>query len=908
VADAGEQTGDSARAVIALRRLTELDPASAASYWLRIGSLEMKQFHVHKADDALRRSLEIDPASSRAWRLRAQLTAILGRAGELTACLIQLIRHNSFTLDDLVVLAGYDPYIADPARLGATQRATSDATLLLLAQAREEFNADRRADAEKLLIKLVSMQPSNWEAQGLLGEQYAAQQGQKFMKWHAALPPGADDQPRIWLARGLFLRGRNEPHQASRCFWETVVREPELLIATEQLGQTLLACGELELGRQFLHRAKRMQQIVNFALQMDERQNWNRATALIDDLSAIGRIWEAWAWSILQVEALPRDERAVSRCRSLERRLSRDLPRTDPDTLPGREFEWPQWGPPRWSELTFDPVRAEFDSSSSRIGFVDEGQKVGLDFEYISGLSSEDRGHFIYETTGGGAAALDFDGDGWVDLYFAQGGAWPVAVATAPRDALFRNQQGSRFEDVTNSSRIVETGYSQGVAAGDYDNDGFPDLYVANIGCNRLFRNNGDGTFADVTESANLRDEAWTSSCAMADLNGDGLPDLFDVNYVQGKEIFTTLCHNQRNEPLVCRPTVFEPALDRVALNRGNGTFATLQEEVGLNLPEGRGLGLIIADFNDDRQLDVFVANDQGANHLLINLQSSPEGPLMFREEAHLLGVAVDRVGVSKAGMGIAAGDVNRDGRLDLFVTTFANENKLLYLSQPDGSYVDCAQASGLRESTFPFLGFGTQFLDADLDGLLDLVILNGHIDEFPNQGQSYRMRPQFFRGLPAGRFGELKANQTGPFFDEERLGRSLSMLDWNRDGLVDFVATYLDGPVALVTNTTRGAGNSLRLKLVGTVSSRDAIGTCVRVTPRQGDAELRSFLVGGDGYESSCERLIQVGVSASEHVDRLEIDWPSGMISVFHDVPCQMTWLAIEGAVQLQSLLRPPP
>ncbi|HEY3968846.1 MAG TPA: CRTAC1 family protein, partial [Planctomycetaceae bacterium] len=759
------------------------------------------------------------------------------------------------------------------------------------------------AAAEQHLNTLVAARPTSREAQGLLGEIYSERPGEEFLRWHSALPADADADSRVWLARGLFLRVQGDNHAACRCFWEALQREPELLKATVQLGQTLLACGESALGNQFLHRGKLMQQIVNAADQMGERQTWSRATALIDNLEATGRLWEAWAWCVLQADAFPHDRKVGARRTRLEWRLSPGLPQTAPDVVPGRDFTWTQWSLPDWTKFASMRVAVKSTATPSNIRFVDEAQQSGLNFEYVGGKTAGAREHFIFETTGGGVAVLDFDGDGWADLYFAQGGAWPVVAETAPRDALFRNQRGLRFEDVTGNSEIIETGYSQGVTAGDYDNDGFPDLYVANIGRNRLFHNNGDGTFADVTQSAGLQDEAWTTSCAMADLNGDGYPELFDVNYVQGTEIFTTLCHNQRNEPLVCRPTVFEPALDRVALNLGNGTFASLQQEAGLNLPEGRGLGLIVADFNDDRKLDVFVANDQGANHLLINLQSSPEDPLTFREEAHPLGVAVDRDGLSKAGMGIAAGDVNRDGRLDLFVTTFANENKLLYLSQPDGSYVDSTQVSGLRESTFPFLGFGAQFLDADLDGLLDLVILNGHIDEFPIQGQSYRMRPQFFRGLPAGRFGELKAGQTGAFFDEERLGRGLSTLDWNRDGLVDFVATHLDGPVALVTNSTQDAGNSLKLKLVGTVSSRDAIGARVRVTPREGDAELRGFLAGGDGYESSSERFIQFGLGARESVDRLEIDWPSGMTSVFQHVACQTTWLAIEGDSSLRPL-----
>jgi hypothetical protein len=226
----------------------------------------------------------------------------------------------------------------------------------------------------------------------------------------------------------------------------------------------------------------------------------------------------------------------------------------------------------------------------------------------------------------------------------------------------------------------------------------------------------------------------------------------------------------------------------------------------------------------------------------------------------------------------------------------------MLYLSQPDGSYLDSAREAGLRGATFDLLGFGTQFLDADLDGALDLVVLNGHIDDVRSLGRSYHMRPQIFRGLPGPRFVELAAGQAGSFFDEKRLGRALATLDWNRDGLLDFVATDLEGPVALATNKTESAGHSLRLKLVGTTSSRDAVGARLRIVPAAG-GEFYGQVTAGDGYESSSERLIQVGVGALDKVERVEIEWPSGLMSGFDEVPCREVWLAVEGASRLTPL-----
>jgi tetratricopeptide (TPR) repeat protein len=906
LADAAEQSEDRSQAVAALTRLAEIDLPNAGTHWMRIGGLEMKRYRIHEAGQALRRSLEFNPGQVGALRLRAQLTGVLGHSQELTDCLMQLIQHEAFRLDDLVVLAGYDPYISDPAGVESIRRESTDDCLALLALAREALNAQRTAEAERDLRKLVACEPALWEAQALLGEIYVERPGGEFLDWHAALSADADSCSRIWLTRGLWLRGRGELDRACRCFWEAVRREPEVLKSTMQLGQTLSLCGETGLGQQVLLRAKRMQQIVNVADQIGERQRWSRASALIDDLEATGRLWEAWAWCTVAAQAVPHEPAFAARRSALSRRLAPGLPRTLPEAVPGRDFDWSRFALPDWSAYGPEPVALNPVEAPSRIRFVDQARELGLTFEYTSSNAPGGLGHHIFETTGGGVAALDFDGDGWIDLYFAQGGSWPVIAGAGPHDALFRNQGGVRFDDVTVLSGIVEDSYSQGVAAGDFDNDGFADLYVANIGRNRLFHNNGDGTFTDVTDSAGLKDEAWTSSCAIADLNGDGFPDLFDVNYVEGQEVFTVACVGPRGEPLVCRPTVFEPALDRVALSLGDGRFVEMGDEAGLNLPYGRGLGLIVADFNEDRKLDVFVANDQGANYLLINQQSGAGGSLRFSDRAHRVGVALDRDGLSKAGMGIAAGDVNGDGRLDLFVTTFARENKVLYLSQPDGLYVDGTFEAGLRSPTYEFLGFGTQFLDADLDGRLDLLILNGHIDEFEHEGMGYRMRPQLFHGRPGSRFVELSADEAGSFFGVKRLGRGLATLDWNRDGLLDFVATYLEGSAALGTNQTRAAGHALRLKLVGASSSRDAIGARLRIVLAEGK-ETHVQLTAGDGYESCNERLVHVGVGSRDKVERLEIEWPSGMMSVFEDVTCQETWLAIEGASRLRMLRRDP-
>jgi len=901
-AAAAEAAGCHDDAVIAYERLANLDIADAGRHWLRVGALEMQRFHIRFADDALARVLAIDPCNVDALRLRAQLSGIMGRSRDLTKCLIGLIQARSFTLDDLIVLGTGNAFISNESLARSIIDQDPGTSLVLLSRARAALNDNQSDQAAVLLRQLVDAYPESWEAQSLLGEIYSTRPGAEFMNWHAGLAPAADSDSRIWLVRGLWLQARGDCRQACRCFQESVCREPESLTATVQLGQALMCVGEASLGAEFLQRGRLLESISALVTQIRERRDLSLVRELSTALAEAGRLWEAWAWCSLAAAGAPADPGAAAGLQSLAARLAPDLARTLPAALPGRAFDWTQFPLPDWSRCRPDDGSSAPAARLAEIRFVDESQPAGLAFTYVNGDDPATPGRRIFETLGGGVAALDYDGDGWTDLYFPQGGTWPVVAGAGPRDVLFRNRRGVRFDDVTGFTGIIEEGFSQGVAAGDFDNDGFPDLYVANIGCNRLFHNNGDGTFADVTAAAGIADDAWTVSCAIADLNGDGLPDLFDVNYLGGSEIFTAICTDERGLPRVCRPTMFEPALDRVALNLGDGSFAPLQSEAGLDLPRGMGLGLVVADFNGDRRPDVFVANDQAPNYLLAGDKPGAGSGLKFRDEGHLRGLALDNTGNARASMGVAAGDVNHDGRVDLFVTNFSQESDVLYLSQPDGSYADNSAAAGLRAATFDLLGFGAQFFDADLDGLLDLVALNGHIDNFTSAADGHRMRAQFFRGLPGPRFGEVGADRAGSFFGVKRLGRGLATLDWNRDGLVDFVATDLEAPVALGTNRSQRAGQALCLKLIGATSSRDAVGARLRIV-RESGSELWRHVTAGDGYESCNERLIHVGVGQVDRIERLEIDWPSGRSSKFEHVSCGTQWIVVEGAARLAAV-----
>ncbi len=901
LADAASRNGEADRSQAALETVARLAPDDAHSLCLQLGGRWMANNQIRPAIRALNLATIASPQHPQPYRLLAQIYGVIGHRRGVVQSLIELLKRKDFTRNDLIVLSSVNPAVDDPTRLQSILKADPTNKSPLLSLVMQELDKNRVETAKQYLIEITTADPENAEAQGILGELYADFQPEAVLDWQRRLLPAVEGDSRIWLARGKWLNLIGQSPAAVRCLHEAFLREPENLSAVTLLGQLLKSLGDVELGNAFTERARRLQRVIDLSERMKDPRGNESLLPMIEELEATGRLWEAWGWCIAYAQVMPRRNEIVDSARErLAAQLRFDLPRTNPATMPGIHSNWDRYPFPVWSELQSRPVKTSpiAEPSSSTIRFEDRSESAQLDFRYVN-TAAQESGHKIYETMGAGIAVLDYDRDGWPDLYFPQGKPLPLEGADGPSDALYRNRSGEHYLSVTESAGIHETTYSQGVAAGDYDNDGFPDIYVANLGRNRLYHNNGDGTFEDVTDAAGIQQRVWTVSCAIADLNGDGLPELFDVNYVQGKELLTATCYDQQRRPVVCRPTVFDPVLDTVSLNRGDGRFEEIQNEAGLDLPQGMGLGLVIADYNDDDRLDVFIANDMTANFLLINESTGPNEPLRFRDEAFLRGVALDVNGLAQACMGVACADVNRDRRPDLFITNFARESNTLYLSQPGGLYQDQTQTAGLRKPSFEPLGFGTQFLDADRDGWFDLVVMNGHIDEFV--GEPFRMPAQFFRGQPNGRFAELKGTEAGSLFEALRLARGLARLDWNRDGRTDFIATDLEKPVLLAENVTVVPNHSFRLKLAGTLSSRDAIGAKVTVVVNPGDERVCQ-LTAGDGYESSNERVLEIGVGSAESVARVEIRWPSGTKSSFSNVQCNQNWFAIEGRAALIS------
>lgn len=480
---------------------------------------------------------------------------------------------------------------------------------------------------------------------------------------------------------------------------------------------------------------------------------------------------------------------------------------------------------------------------------------------------------------GSGVGWLDFDRDGWPDLFCCQGAAWPSRPENdlSRSDQLYRNRQG-RFENITLPCRLRNFGYSMGMAVGDYDNDGFPDLYISSYGRDSFYRNNGDGTWSEVLDQPVLNDERFSASCTWADIDGDGDLDLYVTNYLKLDPNNYPLCSHVemgKRYPGGCHPRYQMHEYDLLIRNNGNGTFTDITEAAGLLAETPRaGLGVVTGDFDEDGDQDFYVANDTVNNQLWVN-----SGDGTFVDDALLMGVAVNGIGVPEAGMGLAAGDVDGNGLTDLFVTNYFNETNTLYRNEGENlGFTDVTAEFGLAAPSRQRLGFGTSLIDADNDGWLDLFVANGHVQSYPpelDRLTPFAQLQQLFRNQKGIRFQEVSAT-AGPYFQKALVGRSSALADFNQDGRGDIAVLHLNGPLALLQNETPAAGPLLTLHLIGQASNRDAIGA--RVEIRTGERTLFRWCQGSQGYLSSDFRLIQVGLDSASQADSVTVRWPSGL------------------------------
>lgn len=519
--------------------------------------------------------------------------------------------------------------------------------------------------------------------------------------------------------------------------------------------------------------------------------------------------------------------------------------------------------------------------------FVDVAEAIGLSHVYLNGAAGQ---ALMPEATGGGCGWVDYDRDGQLDLYLNQGGDLATAVSDSTlADQLFRNMGSGSFAPVAAAAGISECGYSQGVAIGDYDNDGFDDIYITNVGGNRLYRNSGDGTFFDVTIEASVAGGLWSTSAAWADLDLDGDLDLYVCNYVEYDPHSPRVCQNALGRPAMCHPNQMEAVPDECYLNLGDGSFRAVAAERGLFGPGNKALGVAVADFNNDGWPDIFVANDTTPNFLFLN-----DGKGHFRESAVMQGCAVNTNGNAQANMGIAVGDYDRNGWLDLYITHFTQEWNTLYRNRGTEGFQDVSALVGLVPLQLDKLGFGTIMADFNYDGNDELFVANGHVHDDRDMGNDFEMVSQLFAWN--GKRWHDCTQEAGDFFERRVLARGVASGDYDNDGDIDLIVACQNTPAALLNNHSE-LGNWLKLEFVGRQCNRRGIGT--RIVVKLGDRRLLQELAGGTSYCASNQPALFVGLGDWSSAVDLEVRWPGGAVQSLHDVLPNQAYQLFEPSVR---------
>lgn len=910
--EAAQRLGRFDEAVDFYQRVSDSQPETASLAQWAMAEIRYQEGKMSECLKLLERSLELDANNDRARDRLVTVLHLAGRRWEAFPHLFQLARKDNWDFDRMRLIGNPVKPVENEAELKRFQDAQPEDPLPKLGLAKMQVRLGKNQEALPLLEEVLRKAPELVEAHVQLGKILLATDATRLPDWQSKLPDAANQHPEIWWIRGEWSRMAGQDSAAARCYSEAMRLDPDHAASAYAMAQALTRLGRPEEAVPF---AKRVETIEALTVAIDQV---NPATGYFPPIQEaafktfeLGRVCESWAWTRLGVSRNRSAKELRAHYDRLQPIVRMNMPLRDPATVILQGDEYRDLALPDWNTRTLksdvpnetNPAGPAKSMANQEVPLVESQMDLG--FTYFASRPPPIQGRRMFESTGGGIGVLDYDHDGWPDLFFAQGTRWPVDGKDAEhRDLLLRNSQGvqaekgsngpRRFHNVTGSAGISEAAFGQGVTVGDLNSDGFDDLYVNNVGVNQWWINQGDGTFRSGNGWLDDPKPAWTVSSFMADLNLDGNPEVYDARYVEGVDVYERLC-NVEGLPRTCPPLVFKPSPGRLLTTGDDGNLIDISAgTIAGSVQEGNALGVVVFRTAGQRMPSMFVGNDQVANLFLVAKPKS-DAPLgwIYEDEALSRGLAFDASGKAQACMGIASGDADGDGRTDLLVTNFLGEYNTLYLQRDSAFFEDASAAAGLVGPSLDMLGFGCQFADVNLDGHLDLLVLNGHIDDLAHAGRPYRMRPQFFWGLGQGGFREANFSQPHSFFSLGALGRALALLDFNRDGKLDFVTTDLEQPSKVLEN--RGTGNWLIFRLVGTRTHRDATGTIVTVRVTA-DWQRSEQLVAGFGYMVSNEKLLHFGLGNHLWVEKIQVDWPSGTTETFGPLPANSQWLLVEG------------
>ena len=827
-------------------------------------------------------------------RVRRRLAKLLNQSGLRLAAskhLYFLLKTSKLSEEELFALVSLRKALIDSSL--PAPRSKSDSPVLL-SRAMSLHDDGHSIDALNLVEGLSKKHPENGSLSAFAARLLAVLNfDDRLQDWISSAQVDLTDQPDYWFALGLRQYRKEQYEEATRCFGECLLLDHTDRDAAIHFARALNYVGKTLAAEQALSRYQKMERIATLA------SSFGQAKGTAEDyfemaelLDAIGRAWEADGWRAiaLQTKNAGGTDQA-GRIRSSDEPVFR--PELSVCSLDIRAFPMPEISKPGNNPTRDSPQPMPADTDAD-IRLVNIANDLGINFTYQNGDDPSDDNFFLHQQTGGGIGVVDFDLDGWPDLYFVQAGGDAFAQ-DSQSDQLYRNLEGTKFRQVNQGAKIENLGYGQGVDVSDLNQDGFPDILVANIGSNIIWINNGDGTFSkqEVEEQVG----SWTTSIASGDLDGDHLPEIIEVNYIDDPAAFATPCVSGNDE---CGPSRFRPAKDRWLSVNQEGKIEPWKSKPDQNGRAGHGFGAFITNIDNDNMNDVYVANDADANCFWKSVSAKRRdlktSPLL--EFGQLAGCAAGDRGGNHGSMGLAASDWDRNGLLDLHVTNYWDQSADFYLQVRSGVFHHATRKWRFAEETKPTVGWGTQAIDLNQDGWDDAITLNGHIVDRSQDGTPYKMLPQVFVHTGTD-WKETTQNvaETESYWGKPALGRSLCRIDFDRDGRCDLIAGHLDQPIAALRNETPKR-NWVRFSLVGVQSERDAIGARVRVNCGR---TLVGWQIGGGGFLCDNEPVIDFGLGDCETISRVEVIWPSGQTQSFNEIKARHHYQLVEGQSLVQ-------
>ncbi|QDV45702.1 ASPIC and UnbV [Stieleria neptunia] len=895
--------GDRREAAELLARATRaagFNPASRVEMAVR-AFLEVGE--AYPAIELLSQAVEAEPDRHALRRMLFGLLGEVGRTDLMQEHYEAIIRQRTFDVPVLLTCTDTSQRLFTAEAIEALIERNPNDHRLRLGLAQSMRDGRQFSAAESVLREIIRHHGDFAPAHAMLGRMPGIQQAsdEAFEDWLTAALPHCRDQADFWIALGDRHFHLDDFSAALSCYAEAARLGPNMAVAWTQISQSIRQLqsradpGKVldeDAAEQIIQRAdRRARHLFDLRMHLQRfggsgERSQRAAADVARALSRLGRDWEAEAWSAIattlpgetdpSLDALRRSIVADLR----QNRAWQSLPDWDPlDEIAGN--------PVTDIDRTIEPVPSSNHrgllGSAVPLRYVDETRSRRL---VLPAIEYHDIASGLVHSMGSGGGTLDFDLDGRSDLTFSASGETPTPNSS--RTSMLRNLDG-QFADVTVACGCSSQNFGQGVAIGDYNEDGFADIFFANVGRNRLLRNNGDGTFSDDTRSLHTTAHQWTTSGAFVDLDRDGITDLIAVNYCDLTSDVDQPCRTDEG-PAPCHPAKFPADRDQVWLGDGRGGFEPSFVDPLKRISPGRGLGILAGQLTDGSQ-SAFIANDMSANHLL---EINPGG---LAELAVPRGIAVDGQSLAQASMGIACGDFDGDSDLDLYVTGFAREYNIYYEQQAAGLWVDSTARQKLIEPTLMTVGFGAQAIDMDADGIDELAITNGHIGDFGPDQPPLEQPFQLMRRSTNGIFQPVELSDQSPYLATNHIGRALWKIDVDADLADDLIVTHQDAPPVLLANRTETDNRRIGIRCIGTASARDAIGAIVQFIAE--GRRRRVWLLSGDGYMGSNERILKAGIGSSERVEDVTVTWPSGSVESFGGLDAGQTHLLIEGSAE---------